>query len=641
MNRLKKLFFIPVLFFISLSAFSQNEKANDNPDEKDEKIINDTLKADSLSNVTQSKLMHQQQMQHMDSLIKIQLQKELEDAGDDKQKTAELEAKLNEIAVSDSLRKAEQLRNISKLKKNAIGYPVTLITDTLFLIYTKTGSFNSKDRASAITQRIRKLYDDPFFNPDSLRITETEYGNDIVYNNESVIISVNNLDALWFDKESKELAEEYLATIKYEIEKVRSDNSVINWVKRIGWVALIIVLLGLLIISLRKLFKRLELHLHKNKDKYFKGFTIRNIKILTPHHQLKFALRALNILRVIVIILVIYLSLPVLFSIFPKTKAYTNTLLSWVLTPAGNAMSGILDYLPNLFTVIVIYFIFRYALKGVKYFFDEIQNGNINLSGFHADWALPTFNIIKFLLYAFMVVLIFPYLPGSSSPAFQGVSVFIGVLFSLGSSNAISNMVAGLVITYMRPFKIGDRVKIGEVTGDVIEKSMLVTRIRTIKNEDITVPNSNVLSSSTINYSTNTRPEDPGLIVHTTVTIGYDVPWKKMHQALIDAALRTDMILKTPPPFVLQTSLDDFYVSYQINAYTKDAGKQAVIYSQLHQNIQDCCNEVGIEILSPHYRSARDGNMITIPEDYLGKNYEAPAFRVTQIKSDDKKNINE
>ncbi|MBE2206435.1 MAG: mechanosensitive ion channel family protein [Saprospiraceae bacterium] len=309
-----------------------------------------------------------------------------------------------------------------------------------------------------------------------------------------------------------------------------------------------------------------------------------------------------------------------------------------VLTPAGGAMSAILEYLPNLFTVIVIYFIFRYAIKGVKYFFDEIRNGNINLSGFHSDWALPTFNIVKFLLYAFMVVLIFPYLPGSGSPAFQGVTVFIGVLFSLGSSNAISNMVAGLVITYMRPFKIGDRVKIGEVTGDVIEKSMLVTRIRTIKNEDVTVPNANVLSSSTINYTANTKPEDPGLIVHSTVTIGYDVPWKLMHKTLIDAALRTDLIIKDPSPFVLQTSLDDFYVSYQINAFTKDAGKQAVIYSQLHQNIQDCCNEAGIEILSPHYRAERDGNTVTIPSDYLDKNYEAPAFRVTQIKNDENKN---
>jgi small-conductance mechanosensitive channel len=214
---------------------------------------------------------------------------------------------------------------------------------------------------------------------------------------------------------------------------------------------------------------------------------------------------------------------------------------------------------------------------------------------------------------------------------FRGVSVFIGILFSLGSSTAIANMVAGLVITYMRPFKIGDRIKIGDVTGDVVEKTLLVTRIRTIKNEIITIPNASVLSGNTTNYTS--EANEKGLIIHTTVTIGYDVPWKDMYQSLIEAALRTDMLLKEPNPFVLQTSLEDFYVTYQINAYTKEASKQALIYSNLHQNIQDVCNEKGIEILSPHYRAARDGNMTTIPPDYLSKDYKAPNFNV-KIKTD-------
>lgn len=230
-----------------------------------------------------------------------------------------------------------------------------------------------------------------------------------------------------------------------------------------------------------------------------------------------------------------------------------------------------------------------------------------------------------------MVVVIFPYLPGSDSPIFQGVSVFLGVLFTFGSSGSLSNVVAGLVLTYMRLFKIGDRVKIGDVIGDVIEKSLLVTRIRTIKNEIISIPNSTVMSSHTINYSSDTV--DKGLIMHTTVTIGYDVPWKEIHQALLNAADRTDLLLKEPKPFVLQTSLDDFYVSYQINAYTKEANKQTNIYSQLHCNIQDCCNEMGIEILSPHYRAARDGNHTTIPANYLNKEYQAPEFNV-KIKKD-------
>jgi small-conductance mechanosensitive channel len=208
----------------------------------------------------------------------------------------------------------------------------------------------------------------------------------------------------------------------------------------------------------------------------------------------------------------------------------------------------------------------------------------------------------------------------------------LGLLISLGSSSAINNIIAGLVITYMRPFKIGDRIKIGDVVGDVIEKTMLVIRIRTIKNEDVTVPNSTVLSNNTTNFSAEARGK--GLIIYTTVTIGYDVPWKEMHQALINAALRTEGVLKDPPPFVLQTALNDFFVSYQLNAYVNDANRQPEIYSGIHQNIQDCCSEAGIEIMSPHYTSVRDGNTTTIPENYRPQNYQPKAFQVKEVRDE-------
>jgi small-conductance mechanosensitive channel len=314
-----------------------------------------------------------------------------------------------------------------------------------------------------------------------------------------------------------------------------------------------------------------------------------------------------------VIILVIYLSLPLLFSIFPETEQLTGTLLQWILSPLSAGFNAIINYLPELFTVIVVYFIFKYVVRAVKYFFNEIRRGNIQINGFHRDWAIPTFNILRIILYAFMLVVIFPYLPGSKSPAFQGVSVFLGILISLGSSSAITNIVAGLVITYMRPFKVGDRVKIGDVVGDVLEKTMLVTRIKTIKNEDVTVPNSTVLSSSTVNYSTNTREGGQGLIINYSMTLGYDIPWATIHKLMLEGAERTEHILKDPKPFVLQTSLEDFYVSYQINAYIKEANKQAVIYSDLFRNILDVFNEAGVEILSPHYRAVRDGNEPAMP----------------------------
>ncbi|MCB0380706.1 MAG: mechanosensitive ion channel family protein, partial [Flavobacteriales bacterium] len=302
-----------------------------------------------------------------------------------------------------------------------------------------------------------------------------------------------------------------------------------------------------------------------------------------------------------------------------------------ILNPVKRIASGLWNYLPNLITILVIVFVFRYVFRGLAFLKNEVENGNLTLPGFYTDWANPTYQIVKVIVFAFMLIVIFPYLPGSDSPIFQGVSVFLGFLFTFGSAGSLSNVIAGLVLTYMRLFKIGDRVKIGEVVGDVIEKSLLVTRVRTIKNEIISIPNSTVMNSHTVNYSSD-APEK-GLIIHSTVTIGYDVPWRDTQQALIDAALKTELILKEPTPFVLQTSLDDFYVSYQINAYVREANKQASIYSALHQNIQDVFNERGIEILSPHYRAARDGNMTTIPANYLDKDYKAPTFNVN-VKKD-------
>ena len=337
-----------------------------------------------------------------------------------------------------------------------------------------------------------------------------------------------------------------------------------------------------------------------------------------------------GIFRWVLILLIIYIALPILFGIFPWTQNFAETLFGYILNPLRKIIRGFLDYLPNLITIIVILVVFRYVLKGIYFLRTEIALGKLKISGFYPDWANPTYQIIRVLIFAFMIVVIFPYLPGSESPIFKGVSVFLGFLFTFGSAGSLSNIIAGILLTYMRAFKINDRVKLGDVTGDVVAKTLLATRIRTIKNEIISIPNSTVMNSQTTNYSSDAP--DKGLIIYTTVTIGYDVPWRLMHEVLIEAALRTELILKEPQPFVLQTSLDDFYVSYQINSYIREANKQAVIYSNLHQNIQDVCNEKGVEILSPHYRAARDGNMTTIPSDYLPKDYKTPSFNVSVNK---------
>lgn len=607
MRKIKASCFLAVSVLLSCLALS-SARAQKGPDSSHR----DTLK------MTEALLLKDHQQQQIDSLVKIQLEKELAGSTGDKKKTAQLESKLRDIATKDSIRRIEQLKKIEALKKHEKGFPVILKRDTLFYVYTRIGSFSASERAASITKRIEKLYEDPFYKADSLALNQNEETYEITYKKSEVILSVANLDGLWLNKSNEQLAKEYLSRVKEVVEKERKAYSLVNWLKRIGLVVLVILFLGLIIFIINRLFRRSARLVSAHRSKYLNGLKLGSVKLFTPEHLENLLLKLNNVLRIAVIILVIYLSLPLLFSIFPETEQWTGTLLEWVLSPLSAAFNGILHYLPNLFTVLVIYLIFRYAVKGVKYFFTELRKGNIQLSGFHRDWAIPTFNILRFVLYAFMLILIFPYLPGSGSPAFQGVSVFLGILISLGSSSAITNIVAGLVITYMRPFKVGDRVKIGEVVGDVLEKTMLVTRIKTIKNEDITVPNSTVLSSSTVNYSTSTREGGQGLIINTTLTLGYDIRWETIHQLLIESALRTEHVLKDPKPFVLQTSLEDFYVSYQINAYIKEANKQALIYSELYRNILDVFNAAGVEILSPHYRAVRDGSTPAMPENNPG-----------------------
>ena len=366
--------------------------------------------------------------------------------------------------------------------------------------------------------------------------------------------------------------------------------------------------------------------IESEREKSLKGFKFQRVEIFTASQLTSFLLGVNKYVRYGVNILLVFAYLTGVFSVFPQTRGVVMKMLASIFDIVQSAWQGLMDYLPSLLNLIVIIFATYYLLKFMRFIFHEIEKGTITFAGFHADWALPTYQMMRFVVIAFALVVAFPFLPGSGSPAFQGVSVFVGLLFSLGSTSVVANIVSGVVLTYTRSFRMGDRVKIADTVGDIIEKGLLVTRIRTIKNVEITIPNSMVMGSHIINYST--VSQEHGLILNTTVTLGYDIPWRLIHETLIKAAQTTPGILPEPRPFVLQTSLDDSYVSYELNAYTNQPNRMAVIYSELHQNIQDFCNEAGIEILSPLYGALRDGNPSTIPADYLPKEYKAPPFKI-------------
>lgn len=371
-----------------------------------------------------------------------------------------------------------------------------------------------------------------------------------------------------------------------------------------------------------------------NKYESWKGTKIQPIKIksielLSAERTVEVLTLITKVLRFAIQLILLYFYITIVFSLFKFTETWASKLFGYILTPLSSVLNSFVSFLPNLFFIIVLVFVFRYIIRFVKFLFMEIHTGRIEFPEFPREWAMPTFKIVRFLILILAAIVIFPYLPGSDSPFFQGISIFVGVLFSLGSTSAVSNIVAGILITYMRPFKLGEKVKIADTMGEVVDKTLLVTRIRTNKNVDITIPNAMVLGSHIINYSSSAK--DKGLILHTTVTIGYDVPWRTVHDLLIAAANETEFILKEPKPFVEQASLDDFSVSYELNAYTHNSGSMGGIYSELHSKIQDKFNEAGVEIMSPHYNAVRDGNQTTIPQDYLPKEYQAPPFKFLGI----------
>lgn len=310
-----------------------------------------------------------------------------------------------------------------------------------------------------------------------------------------------------------------------------------------------------------------------------------------------------------------YFYIPIVLSFFKWTQGWADRIFEMIAEPVLWIWNGLTTLVPNLFFIAVIIIFARYLLKALKVLFLAVETGRIQLDGFHRDWARPSYQIVRIFVVLLAAVMCFPYIPGSNSPAFQGISVFLGVLVSFGSSSAISNMIAGIVMTYMRPFKPGDRVKIGDTFGDIMEKSLLVTRIRTIKNVDVTIPNSLILNTHIINYSAVAK--ESGLILNTTVTIGYDVPWPKVQQALIEAALACPAVLHEPKPFVFQTALNDFAVAYELNAYTEKANEMARSYSDIHTAIQASFKKHDIEIMSPNFMAIRDGSNSTIPKQEI------------------------
>ncbi len=502
--------------------------------------------------------------------------------------------------------------------------PVTVNGNPLFTVQGVL-SFPAEARAAAISRRINELSKDVLFKPESMSVADSGNTTDIMAG-DLIVMSVTDQDAKVAKQTRQDLANDYAQRIRTALIALRKEYSVKSLLLGALYAVIATVVLLLIFRILTKVFRRLYKTLEGWRGTRIRSLRIQNFELLPAERITDFAIGIGKLVRFALILIVLYFYASLVLGFFPWTRGYAQVLVSYILSPLRFVGAAVVAYLPNLFFIVVIIVVALYLIKFIRLIFTEIERGTIGLPTFYPEWAEPTYKIVRFLVIALTLIIVFPYLPGAKSPAFQGISIFLGVLFSLGSTSAVANIVAGVILTYMRAFKIGDRVKIADTIGDVMEKTLLVTRVRTIKNVDITIANAMVLGTHIINYSSSGQGE--GLILHTTVTIGYDAPWRTVHQLLIDAALSTEGILKKPEPFIFQTALDDFYVHYELNAYTDQPSRMAKIYSDLHANIQDKFNSAGVEIMSPHFSSVRDGNQIAIPDDYLPKGYSAPAFRL-------------
>jgi len=488
--------------------------------------------------------------------------------------------------------------------------PVVLDGETIFRV-RGTSSYPAEERARRIAGRIEEVARTASLAPEAVQaVPADEFVN--ITAGDRFLAAVTDADARLEALDRRLLATVYVDRIQGGIRAYRQAREP-GVLLRATWraVAATLVLVAALL-GLRWAFRRLESRFGRRYEEKLHSVQIQSFEILRAH-RLRTAFRVVvRVLRAATASVLVYFWLDFVLSSFPLTRPLAARLLTLVLDPLSRLGNGLLALLPDLGFLLVLYVITRWLLGLVRLFFEAVAKGNVTLSGFEAEWALPTYRIVRIAIVAFALVVAYPYIPGSRSAAFQSISIFLGVMFSIGSSSFIANIIAGYSMTYRRAFRLGDRIQVGEVFGDVSEIRLQVTHVRSLKNEEIVVPNSSLLNSNVVNYSALARTR--GLILHTTVGIGYETPWRQVEAMLLLAAERTPGLLREPAPFVLQKSLGDFCVVYEVNVYCNAPAEMARLYTRLHQNILDIFNEYGVQIMTPAYEGDPEQPKV-VPKD--------------------------
>jgi small-conductance mechanosensitive channel len=475
--------------------------------------------------------------------------------------------------------------------------PVVLDGERLFVV-RGFDSLPAGKRASDIAGRIRALAGDRRYAPGTLQILEQE-GLSVIRSGDKAIVSLTDMDSDSYGASRALVAKVAVTRIDAAIQSYRAARSSEALLRGAG--PTLAVTAGLLaaLFLLRWIFLRLDAALHRYSRARLEVVRVQALSLVETERLLNLLHTSLQAIRIAIVILACYFYLGFVFGLFPWTRMLSLNMAGLILDPLQKMGSEVVASLPSLAFLAVLFVVVRYLLKLIKLLFAAVERGTIGFSGFDPEWAGPTLRIARILIVAFSLVVAYPYLPGSGSEAFKGVSLFIGVIFSLGSTGVISNITAGYSLTYRRAYRVGDRIEIGGVVGDVEHIRLQVTHLRSLKNEEIIIPNSAVLNSNVRNFSSLAKQR--GLILHTTVGIGYETPWRQVEAMLLLAAERTKDLLRQPPPFVLQQSLGDFCITYELNVYCDQPKEQMRLYTELHRHILDIFNEYGVQIMTPAY----------------------------------------
>ncbi len=479
-------------------------------------------------------------------------------------------------------------------------------------------AYPARDRAAVITSKVIAAAKDSTLPTAELELAEKADRTEIVARGKMVATFVD-ADAQLEQIERSLLAEVNRDAIAGAIERYRYERTLPFLQVSALYSALASVLLLALLVVSRKLFSRINRSLESRYRARIENLRQQSFPVLQTERlwaTLKGGLRTLDWLVALVIggVWAVYV-----LGLFPWTRALAQWMLSLLLDPLRTMALAVAESIPGLVFIAILVFIVYSLLRLMRLFFDSVAAGTVEIFGFDRDWAHPTYRLLRITVLAFAVVIAFPYIPGSGTDAFKGVSIFLGVLVSLGATTFIGNILAGYTIVYRRAFRVGDRIKLGDVVGDVMAMRPLVVHLRSLKNEEIVIPNSTILTSHVVNYDS--LAGDKGLILHASVGIGYEVPWRQVEAMLLEAAKRTPGLLQDPPPFVLQLGLGDFAVNYEINARTDQPHDAPAIYTALHRNILDVFNEHGVQIMTPHYEGDTPEPKVVPREKW----HEAPA----------------